>query len=116
MSEPGAPQQKLKASGAPHRGVETDGQDVVMEMIRLSLEYRSGGKGLTRTGVQKVLYELKRSLPEGHRVGESLPYYWFKAGPFSEHVARALMTCSPEARWLRKATAAIRCSSWGAGA
>ena len=89
MSEPGAPQQKLKARDTPHRGVETDGQDVVMEMIRLSLEYRSG-KGLTKTGVQKVLYELKRSLPEGNRVGEHLPYYWFKAGPFSERVARGL--------------------------
>lgn len=91
MSEQqGAPQQKLKAHDTPHRGVETGGQDAVMEMIRLSLEYRSGGKGLTRTGVQKVLYELKRSLPEGNRVGEHLPYYWFKAGPFSERVARGL--------------------------
>ena len=90
MSEPGAPASKLKAHDAPHRGVETDGLGVVMEMIALSLKYRSGGKGLTKTGVQKVLYELKRSLPEGNRVGEHLPYYWFKAGPFSERVARGL--------------------------
>ena len=70
--------------------METDGRGVVTEMIRLSLKYRSGGKGLTKTGVQKVLYALKRGLPEGNRVGEHLPYYWFKAGPFSERVARGL--------------------------
>lgn len=90
MSEPGAPASKLKAHDAPHRGVETDGRGVVTEMIRLSLQYRSGGKGLTKTGVQKVLYALKHDLPEGNRVGQHLPYYWFKAGPFSEHVARGL--------------------------
>lgn len=63
--------------------------DTAMEMIRLSLEYRSS-KGLTKTGVQKALYELKRGLPEGNSVGAHLPYYWFKAGAFSEHVAEGL--------------------------
>lgn len=63
--------------------------DTAMEMIRLSLEYRSS-KGLTKTGVQKALYELKRDLPEGNSVGAHLPYYWFKAGAFSEHVAKGL--------------------------
>lgn len=91
MSErPGSPRPKLKAHDELHGGVEDAGQDVVMEMIVLSLKYRINGKGLTRTGVQKVLYELKRSLPEGNRVGEDPPYYWFEAGPFSEHVARGL--------------------------
>ena len=70
--------------------MEDAGQDAVMEMIVLSLKYRINGKGLTKTAVQKVLYELKRSLPEGNRVRDSLPYYWFEAGPFSEHVARGL--------------------------
>lgn len=91
MSErPGAPRPELKAHDALHGGAEDAGQYAVMEMIVLSLKYGINGKGLTKTAVQKVLYELKRSLPEGNRVGDSLPYYWFEAGPFSEHVARGL--------------------------
>lgn len=56
----------------------------VMEMIRLLLKY--SGNAQTMTGVQKRLYELRRRLPENSPVRERLPYYWFKAGAFSDHV------------------------------
>lgn len=59
---------------------------VTMEMIRLLLVY-ADGRALTTTRVQKLLYELKRRLPENNPVREHLPYYWFKAGAFSEHVS-----------------------------
>lgn len=62
---------------------------VTMEMIRLLLSYVDG-RALTMTVVQKLLYELKRRLPENNSVREHLPYYWFKAGAFSEYVSEGI--------------------------
>jgi hypothetical protein len=65
----------------------------IKELIRLSLvfrEYAGFGSQLTTTAIQKVLYELKRQLPDNNPIKERLPYYWFMAGPFSEFVATSL--------------------------
>lgn len=62
---------------------------VVMEMIRLLISY-TDGKRLTTTSIHKRLYELKRRLPDSNPVKGHLPYYWFKAGAFSEHVQEGI--------------------------
>jgi len=65
----------------------------IKELIRLSLTYRESagfGSKLPTTAIQKVLYELRRKLPEDHLIRARLPYYWFKAGPYSEYVDRSL--------------------------
>lgn len=64
---------------------------ILKELIRLCLLYRSKkGLATTRTTVVKSLYDLKRSLPENNSIREKLPYYWFKAGAYSEYVVAAL--------------------------
>ena len=62
---------------------------VVMEMIRLLISY-TDGKRLTTTSIHKRLYELKHRLPDSNPVKGHLPYYWFKAGAFSEYVQEGI--------------------------
>ena len=62
---------------------------VVMEMIRLLISY-TDGKRLTTTSIHKRLYELKRRLPDNNPVKGHLPYYWFRAGAFSEYVQEGI--------------------------
>lgn len=68
--------------------MKSSADSTVMEMIRLLLKY--SGNAQTMTGVQKMLYELRRRLPENSPVRERLPYYWFKAGAFSERVREGM--------------------------
>lgn len=68
-------------------------KNLLRELIKLSLRYgESAGFGskLTEKTIQKMLYELKRNLPETNPIKEQLPYYWFKAGVYSEYIAKEL--------------------------
>jgi len=68
-------------------------EDRINELIRLSLNYRNKaglGSKLTETAIQKILYELKRNLPETNPIRDDLAYYWFKAGVYSEYVTHGL--------------------------
>jgi len=72
---------------------------LLRELIRLTLHYKgkSGfGSKMTETSIQKTLYELKRKLPETNPIKEQLPYYWFKAGAFSEFVKQELENMSAD--------------------
>lgn len=45
---------------------------------------------LTKTAIQKILYKVSVSLPEGDQVRSSLPYYWYNYGPYSDVVESAI--------------------------
>lgn len=72
---------------------------IIREFIRLAIHYKGKagfGSKMTETSVQKTLYELKRQLPDSNRIKNQLPYYWFKAGAFSEFVKAELENMSFE--------------------
>jgi len=72
---------------------------LIKELIKLSLKYREKagfGSKLTETAIQKTLYELKRNLPSDNPIKEQLPYYWFKAGAYSEFVTKTLEKMTQE--------------------
>lgn len=45
---------------------------------------------LSKTAIQKILYKVSVSLPEGDTVRSSLPYYWYNYGPYSDVVESAI--------------------------
>ncbi|MCY4490451.1 MAG: hypothetical protein OXC46_03190, partial [Thaumarchaeota archaeon] len=64
-----------------------------MELIRLFLRYREShgfGNKCTEVEIQHILYKLKQNLPETSPIREQLPYYWFKAGVYSEYVSEGI--------------------------
>jgi len=62
---------------------------VTQELIRLCIciYYSKHQFQIATTNLQKILYKTKMSLPENNPVRESLPFYWYKHGPFSEYVS-----------------------------
>ena len=68
-------------------------EETIKELIRLCLKYRASvdlEPKLTETAIQKILYKLKCELPQSNKIKDELPYYWFKAGAYSELVSNTL--------------------------
>ena len=58
----------------------------IAELIRVSLMASPEESSMSRRHIVKTLYLTKNSLPEDNRLIHSLPFYWYKQGPFSKNV------------------------------
>ena len=61
-------------------------RDPQLDQIILFLFYKLKEKnmGVSRYGAQKTLYKLKKELGEDSSLYNSIPYYWYIHGPYSE--------------------------------
>lgn len=48
------------------------------------------GQGASRTSIHKILFKLQLNLPEDNAIKNSLPFYWYRFGPYSEEVDKTL--------------------------
>lgn len=53
-------------------------------MTFLFYKLKEQNMGVSRYGVQKTLFKLKKELGEEHSLADSIPYYWYIHGPYSE--------------------------------
>ena len=60
-----------------------DGYDTLGALITQIFKH-THIKGVSKTAIHKILFKLKRELPENNMIKEELPFYWYNYGPFSE--------------------------------
>ncbi len=75
-----------------------------LNQITLFLFYKLKEKdmGISPYGIQKTLFKLKMELGEDHLLSESIPYYWYYHGPFSETLKSTIDTFTNSKNFLEK--------------
>ena len=66
---------------------------IIKEMIRLifsNFKTKKSQYKIPRKTIQKILFNMGKSLPENSPVKSTIPFYWFLAGPFSETIAHTI--------------------------
>lgn len=61
-------------------------------MTFLFYKLKEKDMGVSRYGVQKTLFKLKKELGEDNLLADSIPYYWYIHGPYSETLASDLQS------------------------
>lgn len=72
---------------------------VVKEMIKIifkNFETKKSQHKLTKKTIQKILFQVSKSLPENHPIRNSIPFYWFLEGPYSEIIAQTIDSMNGE--------------------
>ncbi len=66
---------------------------IIEEMIRLifhNFKIKKSRHKLPKKTIQKILFKLNKSLPENDSVKNSIPFYWFLEGPYSEVIDQTI--------------------------
>ena len=58
-------------------------------------QFHSNNMPINELVLQKVMYKIKMDLGENHPLWNSLPYYWYCYGPFSETVRQSFLDVKP---------------------
>jgi len=72
---------------------------ILKELIRKIFENYNDNKNLTKISkktIQKILYKLNKKLSEGNPIRNTIPFYWFLAGPYSEKVDAGIIAMKSE--------------------
>lgn len=54
----------------------------LLDLINQKKDY----KGSTKFNILKILFKLKKELPDNNPLKENIPYYWYLHGPYSDVV------------------------------
>ena len=62
----------------------------VVEIVKCIIGVAGSEYGLSESGIHKIAFVLKKKLNEDNKLKESLPFYWYYYGPFSEVIKEAI--------------------------
>ena len=59
----------------------------VADLVRASLMTSPEGSPMSKTHILDTIYLTKANLPEGNRLVDTLQFYWYKQGPYSQNIS-----------------------------
>ena len=59
----------------------------IAELVRASLMTSPEGSPMSKTHILYTIYLMKANLPEGNRLVDTLQFYWYKQGPYSQNIS-----------------------------
>ena len=69
-------------------------KDLILNIFKL-IDEREEYRGINKYRIHKILYKLKKELPDEHPLKDKIPYYWYLHGPYSEIVENEITELSP---------------------
>ena len=81
-------------------------QPVIRDLVRVVFSKMSARKrrNLSKKAVLKILFQARKRLPDSNPIKDALPFYWFKAGPYSDVIYAAIESLQNDGMLLESRT------------